>query len=239
VFDPTLYFVSPPISDDLHRWEHLIKEAVWGGVTMVQIRDKTCSTSKMMEAAQRLHPFLKERRVPLLINDRVDIAFALELDGVHLGQEDLPVAEARLLLGSRAIIGISLENSSQIKTAEGADYIAASPVFPSKTKMTPSFWGLEGLKALRKEIATSLIAIGGIEESNLLNIWNLGVDGIAVVSLIAHAPCPRKAAERLIKIINSHLQQPGHPRSRDRKQGAHHYRENALQQKQSGGEERR
>ena len=197
MLDLTLYFVTPPISEDLDSWEHLIKEAVWGGVTVVQIRDKCCSTKKMSEAAQRIHPFLKERGVPLLVNDRADIAYVLALDGVHLGQSDLSVGKARLLLGPQAIIGISLENREQIKTTEGADYIAASPVLPSKTKITLSVWGLEGLKTLRKEISSPLIAIGGIHETNLLNILEIGVDGVAVVSAIANSPNPRVAAARL------------------------------------------
>lgn len=200
MLDLTLYFVTPAIGDDLDRWEQLIKEAVLGGVTVVQIRDKCCTARRMIEAARRIHPFLKERGIPLLVNDRADIACVLGLEGVHLGQSDLSVAEARLLLGQRAIIGVSLENREQMKTAEGADYIAASPVLPSKTKITQSAWGLDGLKSLRKESALPLVAIGGIQESNVRTILELGVDGIAVISAIASAPNPREAAARLNSI---------------------------------------
>jgi thiamine-phosphate pyrophosphorylase len=197
MLDLTLYFVTPPIPDNLDYWEHLIKEAVLGGVTVVQIRDKSCSTRKMIKAARRVHPFLKERGIPLLVNDRADIAYVLALDGVHLGQSDLSVAEARMILGTKAIIGISLETREQIKTIVGADYIAASPVLPSKTKATLSSWGLEGLKALRKEISVPLIAIGGIRESNLPDILALGVNGVAVISAIASSSNPRAAAAHL------------------------------------------
>lgn len=200
MLDLTLYFITPPISEDLDSWEHLIKEAVLGGVTVVQIRDKCCSTRKIIEAAQRIHPFLQEKGIPLLVNDRADIAYVVALDGVHLGQSDLSVGEARRLLGPEAIIGISLENRGQIRTTEGADYIAASPTLPSKTKITLTAWGLEELKALRKEISLPLVAIGGIRESNALSVLKTGVNGIAVVSAIASSLNPRVAAMRLSTI---------------------------------------
>lgn len=198
MFNPTLYFVTPPILEDLQKWEHLIKEAVLGGATMVQIRDK-CSPAKIIiKAGRRIHPFLKERDVPLLINDRADIAYVLSAEGVHLGQSDLSIQEARSLLGPEAILGISLENMDQLEAAADANYVAASPVFPSSTKKTLHAWGLDGLHALRQKVSLPLIAIGGIRDNHFPSLIKAGADGVAVVSAIAEAPDPRAAASRLI-----------------------------------------
>lgn len=198
MFDPTLYFVTPPINDNLDAWLHLIQEAVLGGVTMVQIRDKSSTTKRILEAGRKIQPFLKEKGISLVINDRADIAYTLSADGVHLGQSDLSIQEARSLLGPTAIIGISLENREQLEAARGATYIAASPVFPSLTKNTVSHWGLEGLHTLRKKVSLPLIAIGGIREQHFTDLVEIGIDGIAVVRAIAASPNPRLAAAQLL-----------------------------------------
>src|SRR5690606_23416973 len=128
--EPFLYFVTPEIDDNIEKWESTIKEAVLGGVKMVQIRDKSAAAKEIILAAKRLHPFLKKFNVPLLINDRVDIAHAIACDSVHLGQSDLEVSQARAILGRKAIIGLSVETMEQALKAktEEVDYLAASPV---------------------------------------------------------------------------------------------------------------
>lgn len=198
-FDPSLYFVTPEIGEDLENWIILIKETVLGGATMVQIRDKSSHARKILTAARAVQPFLKQRGVPLLINDRADIAHALGAEGVHVGQSDLSVSEARALLGSNAIIGISLENEEQIPSALGADYVAASPLFSSRTKKElTSSWGLKGVTRLRTRVELPLVVIGGIQLWHLKELVPRGVDGVAIISAIAKTPSPRLAAEAFL-----------------------------------------
>jgi thiamine-phosphate pyrophosphorylase len=195
-----LYFVTPEIGEDEKKLEWVIQKAVDGGVGMVQIRDKSCSDQKMLAFAKKIHPFLKRRGVPLLINDRVDVALAADADGVHLGQSDLQVKYARAILGERALIGLSVETLEQAWDAahQPVDYLAASPVFPSKTKTdcAPP-WGLAGLKKLCALSKYPVIAIGGMRATNVEPVLECGASGIAMVSAIFHAPCPESAAKAL------------------------------------------
>jgi len=178
----------------------LVDEAVRGGVTAVQLREKSCTTREFLRLAREVKDVLAGRGVPLIINDRVDVALAAGADGVHLGQSDLPVADARRLLGGGALIGLSVETPEQVGEAEasGADYLGVSPIFRTPTKAdTLAEWGIEGLRTLRARSKGVLIAIGGINESNAADVIRAGADGIAVVSAICAAPDPREAARRL------------------------------------------
>jgi len=178
----------------------LVDAAVRGGVTAVQVREKRCTTREFLRLAREVKEVLAGRGVPLLINDRVDVALAAGADGVHLGQSDLPVADARRLLGDDALIGLSVETAEQADEAEasGADYLGVSPVFRTPTKIdTLAEWGLDGLRALRARSKRVLVAIGGINESNAADVIRAGADGLAVVSAICAAPDPREAARRL------------------------------------------
>ncbi len=195
---PCLYFVTPEIGSDSSAWVHLIKEAVFGGVKMVQVRDKRSSSKKLIEVVGLLQPFLKRHSVPLIINDRVDIALILKADGVHIGQNDFSVNDARALIGPKGIVGLSVETLDQAAQAAGADYLAASPIFATPTKRdTEKPWGLAGLKLLRALSGLPIIAIGGIKHHNVREVLQAGANGIAVVSAIAAATCPRMAAARL------------------------------------------
>lgn len=198
---PTLYFVTPEIGENVEKWEAVIQKAVIGGVKIVQIRDKNCSAQKMAKVARQIHPFLKSKGVHLLINDRVDIAHAINADGVHLGQSDLKVAEARSILGNKAIIGLSVETIDQAMDAahEDVNYLAASPVLQTKTKSDCSNpWGLNGLRHLCSISKHPIVAIGGIDATNVEDILDCGALGIAVVSAIFKAPCPETAARIMI-----------------------------------------
>lgn len=193
---PYLYFVTPEISTEPRQWERLVKKAVLGGVDLVQVRDKRISDEKMIEAAQRLQPFLKKYKVPLIINDRLKVALAIQADGIHLGQSDISIEEARASLGSDAIIGVSVENMEQALGVENATYIAASPVFPTQTKKDCNLpWGLEKLKQLCKLSRYPVVAIGGMRLNNIESVLNTGVKGIAVITSIASTACPKKAAQ--------------------------------------------
>lgn len=175
------------------------------GVTAVQLREKNMSTREFMSLAVLLKQRLGPLDIPLIINDRVDIALAVRADGVHIGQTDMPYPEARKLLGPKAIIGLSIENKEQALEAEGwdVDYLGVSPIFvtPTKTELETE-WGLEGLRRLRGLSRKSLIAIGGISSSNAKEVLRAGADGLAVVSAICSAPDPGKAAGDLRNIID-------------------------------------
>lgn len=180
--------------------EEVVLQAVHGGVTMVQLREKHASTREFITLAERLLDKLRPLRVPLIINDRVDVALAVSADGVHIGQEDMPYPIARRLMGPKATIGLSVETLEQLEEAEGydVDYVAISPVFPTPTKTdTKGAWGLEGLAEARRRSRHKLVAIGGIGPQNALEVLRAGADGLAVVSAICAAADPEAAARTL------------------------------------------
>ncbi|SJZ41610.1 thiamine-phosphate pyrophosphorylase [Trichlorobacter thiogenes] len=176
----------------------VVAEAVAGGVTCVQLREKTCSTRQFLDEALALKALLQPLRVSLIINDRVDIAMAVGADGVHLGQSDMPISHARHLLGPDCLIGISAESVQDALAAEqqGADYIGISPVFstPTKTDTAPAL-GLNGIRQIRELVRIPLVGIGGINLTNARQVIAAGADGVAVVSAIMAAESPRQAAE--------------------------------------------
>ena len=184
----------------------VVLQAVEGGVEIVQLREKNASTRFFVEEAQRLKRLLAPYGVPLIINDRVDVALAVEADGVHIGQEDMPYPLARKLLGPRAIIGLSVETIEQVQEAEAydVDYLGVSPIFPTPTKTdTKGAWGLEGLSQVRRMSRHRLVAIGGLNAANAESVIRAGADAIAVVSAICSAPDPRQAAATLKRIIST------------------------------------
>lgn len=204
-FDISLYLVTDRSLSGGRDLEHIVGEAVRGGVTMVQLREKQCSSREFYRVAVRLKRFLTPWRVPLIINDRLDIALACDADGLHLGQSDLPCGIARKILGKNKIIGLSVENMTNVMEAnrEDIDYIGISPVFSTSTKSdTAPALGLEEVRDITSIARCPCVAIGGI------NIWNAraviaaGAAGISVVSAIMSAPDPRLAASELIKTVN-------------------------------------
>jgi thiamine-phosphate pyrophosphorylase len=200
VIDWRLYLVTDRALAKGRPIPWIVAEAVRGGVTAVQLREKDCSTREFVNLADELKTLLAGRGVPLIINDRVDVALAAGADGVHLGQSDMPSADARRLLGPNAIIGLSVETPAQADEAESsdADYLGVSPIFGTPTKPElQTAWGLEGLAQLRARSKHTLVAIGGINESNAADVIRAGADGIAVVSAICAAADPREAATRL------------------------------------------
>ena len=178
----------------------IVEEAVAGGVTCVQLREKNCSTRRFVEEGLALQKILTPKNIPLIINDRIDVAMVIEASGVHLGQDDMHLAHARRILGPECIIGISVESiGDAIKaSAAGADYLGVSPVFstPTKTDTAPPL-GLEGLKAIRQQVDIPLVAIGGINNDNCASVMAAGADGLAVVSALVSAPSPKTAAVNL------------------------------------------
>jgi len=184
--------------------EEVVLQCVRGGVTMVQLREKDLPTRDFVDEAFRIKEILAPHNVPLIINDRLDVAMAVRAEGVHVGQEDMPYEMARELLGPEAIIGLSVENESQVLEAEGydADYLGVSPIFETPTKTdTRGSWGLSGLAWVRKNSRHNLVAIGGLNETNIAGVVRSGADGIAVVSALCSAPDPEATARNLSLLI--------------------------------------
>ncbi len=179
----------------------IVAAAVNGGVTLVQLREKTASTRAFIEQARVLKRLLAPLRVPLLINDRIDVALAAGADGAHVGQQDMPVALARQLLGPAAIIGLSITELGQVRDrdVELADYLGVGPIFAQSTKLdaTPPL-GLDGLAEVRRATGKPIVAIGGVSAANANAVRSAGADGIAVVSAIMGADDPRAAAAALV-----------------------------------------
>lgn len=203
-----LYLVTDRALSGSRPLEELVARAVRGGVSIVQLREKEASTRYFVEAAARMKSLLDPLGVPLLINDRVDVALAVGAAGVHIGQEDMPYPLARCLLGPQAIIGLSVETEAQVLEAEAFDvnYLAVSPVFLTPTKTdTRGSWGLEGLARVRRLSRHRLVAIGGLNSRNAADAVTAGADSIAVVSAICAAPDPEAAAAELKNIIRASL----------------------------------
>ena len=184
--------------------EDVVLQSVKGGARCVQIREKDQSTRDFIEEALRIKDILAPFRVPLIINDRVDVALAIKAGGVHVGQADMPYAMARSLMGPDAIVGLSVETWEDVEEAEGldCDYIGVSPVFQTPTKTdTKGAWGLDGLARIKAFSRHRLVAIGGINASNAAKVAAAGADCLAVVSGICAANDPEAASRELAELI--------------------------------------
>lgn len=168
---------------------------------MVQVREKHGDVRAFIERAYAVKAVLKGTGVPLIINDRVDVALAVDADGVHLGQSDMPAKVARQLIGPDKILGLSIETKKQLAEVEQLpiDYIGLSAIFTTPTKTnTKTHWGIEGLTYALGQTHLPIVAIGGIDESNIPTLCATGVHGIALVRAICHADNPRYATEQLL-----------------------------------------
>lgn len=178
----------------------LVRAAVAGGVTVVQLRAKGLAGRALVELGYELRRALAATGVPLLVNDRVDVAIACGAAGVHLGQEDMPVRLARALLGPEGTVGVSVNTPEEARRAEteGADYVGAGPAFATATKATDlPVLGPEGIGRIKGAVRIPVVAIGGIGPDNAAGLARAGADGIAVVSAVLGAPDARLAAEAL------------------------------------------
>ena len=186
--------------------EEVVSEAVKGGVTIVQLREKDTSTGEFVALARKLMALLKPLGIPLIINDRVDVALAADADGVHIGQSDMPYEIARKLLGPDKIIGLSVESFEDIEAANklDVDYIGISPVYGTPTKTdTAEPFGLDGLRKAVNMSKHPTVAIGGMNAGTIADVMAAGTDGVAVVSAICSAENIREAAAQLKAIVES------------------------------------
>jgi len=203
-FDPTLYLVTDWRQPGERSLTDLVGLAVAGGATLVQLRDKRLNIRGLVELGRALLALLEPLGVPLIVNDRVDVALAVGAHGAHLGQTDMPVDLARHLLGPRAIIGLSLERMDELSEGErhDVDYYGASPIYPTPTKPDAGpGWGLDGLRTLRAATDRPIVAIGGIDAHNAEAVIRAGADGVAVVSALCAAPDPVLAASKLLAAV--------------------------------------
>ena len=198
--DYSLYLVTDRAAARGRGLAGIVRAAVQGGVSVVQLRDKDAGTRDSLRLALELQALLEPLGVPLIVNDRLDLALACGAAGVHLGQDDLPCDLARRLMGDELIIGVSVSTPEEARraTGEGADYLGVSPVFDTPTKRdTPTATGLAGLAAIRAVTHLPLIAIGGLNVGNAGSVMAAGADGIAVVSALMAAADPAAAARAL------------------------------------------
>ncbi len=202
--DWSLYLIADVEAVKERNMLSLIKEATEGGVSVVQLRAKKLNTLEFLEISLNLRQFLKQRKIPFIINDRLDIALAIEADGVHLGPKDLPLRYARKLMGEGKIIGASVNYLEEAIKAEqeGADYLGVGPIYftPTKEDLRPVL-GVEGLIKIRERVKLPIIAIGGINKQNAPQVISKGADGVAVISAILASEDIRKAAKELLDAI--------------------------------------
>ena len=179
-----------------------VREALDGGVTLVQYRAKTASSAEMYAEALQLKALCDSFKVPLIINDRLDIAMAVGAAGVHLGQDDLPCAAARKILGEDYIIGVSAHNPAEAKAAlqSGADYLGCGAVFGTATKADVQKLGTDGLAAICKAKGLPVVGIGGVTADNYREVRAAGADGAAIVSGILAQPDIRATVEAIARV---------------------------------------
>ncbi len=206
-FDLSLYLVTDPILSGGRDLSWIVSEAVAGGVTMVQIREKDAPTSEFVERARQIKAALAPYNIAVVSNDRVDVALAADLDGVHIGQSDMRYADARRLLGEERIIGLSVESMEQVVAANDldVDYIGISPLYATPTKDdTAEPFGLEGCRRAVELSRHRTVAIGGLNLGTIGEAMEQGIEGVAVVSAIVAAAEPREASTELMNLIKKY-----------------------------------
>ena len=201
--DLSLYLVTDN-SDDVERFLNTIEEAIKGGTTVVQIREKTADTLDFYNLALKVKEITTKYNVPLIINDRVDVALAIDADGVHVGQSDMPCDVTRKLIGEDKILGVSAATIEEARKAEkdGADYIGTGAVFPTQTKDDAPKITKDDLKEIVESIDIPVVAIGGITLENAHELNDTGIAGLSVVSAIMSSDNPKKSSEELLEIFN-------------------------------------
>ncbi|MDB5084426.1 MAG: thiE [Bacilli bacterium] len=204
--DLSLYLVAGPSFVKGHPFLEAVEKAIVGGVTCVQFREKEGRLREWLACCYELRALTKRLGIPFLVNDRLDLALAVDADGVHLGQSDLPYIEARRILGREKWIGISAHTQREAVEAQssGADYIGVGPMAQTNTKLdTEPVLGPAGLQEIRKHVSLPIVAIGGIDAGNTEEVIRAGASGIAVVSSILGATDPQQAARTLAELIQS------------------------------------
>jgi len=204
VTDLSLYLVTDGRSAGVTSLSDVVKAAINGGVTIVQYREKNAGTAQMIRVAIELHKITRELGVPLIINDRVDVALAVDAEGIHVGQDDMPAAIARKIIGQKRLLGVSVRTVKEALRAvkDGADYLGAGDIFGTTSKDDAGeAIGLDMVKKIAGSVEIPTVGIGGITKINAGSVIESGADGIAVISAIIGKPDPNRESEELLKII--------------------------------------
>jgi thiamine-phosphate pyrophosphorylase len=205
VIAPRLYLVLDRAATAGRDLEDVLIAALQGGAEMIQLREKSWPSGTLLPVAARLLARCRAAGVPFIVNDRVDLAVAVDADGVHLGQDDLPPAAARALLGRGKILGLSTHSGEQAAAAQaaGADYVAVGSMFPTTSKPEFQLVGPALARKVRPLVRVPLVGIGGITPDNVGEVIAAGCDGVAVISAVCGAPDPAAAARRFISAIDA------------------------------------
>lgn len=208
-----LHVLTDTVLQDRYSHTDLARLAVAGGADTIQYRQKTGTTREMIETAMAIQEICTDADIPLIVNDRVDVAIAAGADGVHLGQDDFPVRKARELLGSDRIIGVSggsVEEAQQ-GIAGGADYVGFGPIYATGSKADAGFpQGLAGLSEIARVLSVPVIAIGGIDADTAAEVMRAGAHGIAVISAVCCQADPEGATRRLLERIGDGVGKSNH-----------------------------
>jgi len=198
-FDTMMYFITDSTNYSEEEFLHRVEEACKGGVTLIQLREKDRTTKEYLVLAQKVHEITQRYDIPLIIDDRVDVALAVNAEGVHVGQSDMPVKLARQLMGGDKIVGATAKTVPQALEAyeQGADYLGVGAIYPTTTKVKTVLTSVDTLKEIVKAVPIKVNAIGGLNKDNIHVLKTSGIDGICVVSAIMKADNPKAAAEEL------------------------------------------
>ena len=198
-FDTSLYFITDSTNYEEDEFLRRVEAALQGGVTILQIREKNKGTRAYIDLAEKVHALTRRYGVPLIIDDRVDVALAVDAEGVHLGAEDMTVAAARKILGENKIIGATAKTVpwAMDETAQGADYLGVGAIYPTTTKVKTVLTSTDTLREICGAVSIPVNAIGGLNRDNIDVLAGIPVAGICAVSAIMKAEDPKKAAEEL------------------------------------------
>ena len=197
--DTSLYFITDSTNYTEEEFLYRVEQALQGGVTLLQLREKNKSTREYIELAEKVHVITKRYNVPLIIDDRVDVALAIDAEGVHVGAEDMPVATARKLMGDDKIVGATAKTVPWAQEAyeQGADYLGVGAIYPTTTKVKTVLTSVDTLRDICNAVPIPANAIGGLNKDNIDVLAGVSVAGICVVSAIMKADNPKAEAEIL------------------------------------------
>ena len=198
-FDSSLYFITDSTNYTEEEFLCRIEQALQGGVTLLQLREKEKSTREYIELAEKVHTITKRYKVPLIIDDRIDVALAVDAEGVHVGASDMPVVTARRLMGREKIVGATAKTVPWAKEAyeQGADYLGVGAIYPTTTKVKTVLTSTDTLREICKAVPIPVNAIGGLNKDNIDVLAEIPIAGICAVSAIMKADDPKRAATEL------------------------------------------
>ena len=200
-FDPSLYFITDSSGYEEEEFLWRVEQGLLGGATLLQLREKERTTREYIALAEKVHTIARKHRVPLIIDDRVDVALAVTAEGVHVGASDMPVAMARKLMGPGKIVGATAKTVPQARDAyeQGADYLGVGAIYPTTTKVKTVLTSTDTLRKICDAVPIPVSAIGGLNRDNIGVLTGIPIAGICVVSAIMKADDPRQAAGSLME----------------------------------------